>query len=168
MHQPVPIYLPAHHKVCTRYGIWLSDAGQPHLDLAACPEMIITGCTALSQPAPTPLHVPGIDARLSGRALRRVLPGHHNQQPSRSTGGVGCPPCRPPTTVGTPTGHDAYTHAAIYPDAIALTAAALNPRPPARSSKIHWRTLWGLPRPHQPRPEPSPPLKVPHPASVED
>jgi hypothetical protein len=31
---------------------------------------------------------------------------------------------------GTPTDHDAYTHAAIYPDAIALTAAALNPRHP--------------------------------------
>ena len=28
---------------------------------------------------------------------------------------------------GTPTDHDVYTNAAIYPDAIALTAAALNP-----------------------------------------
>jgi TniQ protein len=38
--QPVPVHLPAHRKVCTRHGIWLSDAGQPHLDLAACPEII--------------------------------------------------------------------------------------------------------------------------------
>ena len=40
IHQPVPVHLPAHDKVCTRHGIWLSDAGQPHLDLAACPEII--------------------------------------------------------------------------------------------------------------------------------
>src|SRR4029453_14257164 len=40
IHQPVPVHLPAHHKVCTRHGIWLSDAGQPQLDLAACPEII--------------------------------------------------------------------------------------------------------------------------------
>jgi hypothetical protein len=38
--QPVPVHLPAHRKVCTRHGIWLSDAGQPQLDLAACPEII--------------------------------------------------------------------------------------------------------------------------------
>ena len=38
--QPVPVHLPAHHKVCTRHGIWLSDTGQPQLDLAACPEII--------------------------------------------------------------------------------------------------------------------------------
>ena len=38
--QPVPVHLPAHHKICTRHGIWLSDQGQPQLDLAACPEII--------------------------------------------------------------------------------------------------------------------------------
>jgi hypothetical protein len=32
---------------------------------------------------------------------------------------------------GTPTDLDAYIHAAIYPDAIALTAARLNPSHPA-------------------------------------
>ena len=29
IHQPVPVHLPAHHKVCTRHGIWLSDAASP-------------------------------------------------------------------------------------------------------------------------------------------
>src|SRR6266700_3426548 len=28
--QPVPVHLPAHSKVCTRHGIWLSDAGLEH------------------------------------------------------------------------------------------------------------------------------------------
>ena len=37
---------------------------------------------------------------------------------------------------GTPTDHDAYIHAAIYPDAIALAAAELTLAPHARSSKI--------------------------------
>ncbi len=32
---------------------------------------------------------------------------------------------------GTPADHDAYTHAAIYPDAIALAAGRLNPPHPA-------------------------------------
>jgi hypothetical protein len=31
---------------------------------------------------------------------------------------------------GVPTGYDAYTHAALYPDTIALAAPALNPRWP--------------------------------------
>ena len=55
IHQPVPVHLPAHHKVCTRHGIWLSDAGQPQLDLAACPEIITaqhraTGSCAAAHP----------------------------------------------------------------------------------------------------------------------
>ena len=51
---------------------------------------------------------------------------------------------------GTPTDLDAYTHAAIYPDAIALTEAALNPH---RSRTIKQDPLAnspGTPRPRQP------------------
>lgn len=40
--EPVPVHLPVHLKLCTRHGIWLSDTGQPNLDVTACPE-IITG-----------------------------------------------------------------------------------------------------------------------------
>jgi hypothetical protein len=39
-HQVVPAHLPVHDKVCTRHGIWLSDHGQPLLDVTACPEII--------------------------------------------------------------------------------------------------------------------------------
>ena len=55
---------------------------------------------------------------------------------------------------GTPTGHDAYTHAAIYPDAIAVAARMIKQDPLANSP--------GPPRPRQHLPEPSPPLKIPH------
>jgi TniQ len=125
--QPVPVHLPAHHKICTRHGIWLSDAGQPHLDLAACPEIIAAQHRA-------------------SRLLRRHTPQQlllTYQAAARSI-----PPWPPsPAAIplhwrhrllalqtanhryGTPTGHDAYIHAAIYPDAITLTAAELNPRP---------------------------------------
>lgn len=43
---------------------------------------------------------------------------------------------------GTPTDHDAYMHAAIYPDAIALTARTIKQDPLANSP--------GPPRQHQP------------------
>ena len=51
---------------------------------------------------------------------------------------------------GTPTDHDAYTHAAIYPDAIALTAAALSPHPPRTIKQDPLANSPGPPRPHQP------------------
>ena len=38
--EPVPVHLPVHLKVCTRHGIWLSDTGQPNLDVTACPDII--------------------------------------------------------------------------------------------------------------------------------
>lgn len=125
--QAVPVRLPAHHRICTRHGIWLSDAGQPHLDLTACPEIIaaqhranrLLRCHAPQQllltyqaaaksipswptsPATIPLH-------WRHRLLTLQTVNHR---------------------YGIPTDHDAYIHAAIYPDAITLAAAELNPRP---------------------------------------
>ena len=129
IYQPVPVHLPAHHKVCTRHGIWLSDAGQPQLDLAACPEII----TAQHQ---------------ASRLLRRCTP--QELMLAYQAAARAIPPWPPsPAAIplhwrhrllilqtanhryGTPTDLDAYTHAAIYPDAIALTAARLNPSHPA-------------------------------------
>jgi len=128
IHQPVPVHLPAHHKICTRHGIWLSDAGQPQLDLAACPEIITAQHRA-------------------NRLLRRHTP--QELMLAYQAAARAIPPWPPsPAAIplhwrhrllilqtanhryGTPTDPDAYTHAAIYPDAIALTAAALNPRHP--------------------------------------
>jgi transposase len=128
IHQPVPVHLPAHHKVCIRHGIWLSDAGQPQLDLAACPEIVtaqhqanrlLRCCTpqelilayqaAARAIPPWPPSPAAIPLHWRHRLLTLQTANHR---------------------YGTPTGHDAYTHAAVYPDAIALAAAALNPRHP--------------------------------------
>jgi hypothetical protein len=125
--QPVPVHLPAHYKVCTRHGIWLSDAGQPQLDLAACPEIITAQHRA-------------------SRLLRRYTPQElmlAHQAAARAIPPWPASPAAIPLhwrhrlltlqtanhRYGTPTGHDAYTHAAIYPDAIARAAATLNHRP---------------------------------------
>ncbi len=129
IHQPVPVHLPAHHKVCTRHGIWLSDAGQPQLDLAACPEIVtaqhranrlLRRCTpqelilayqaAAKAVPPWPASPAAIPLHWRHRLLTLQTANHRH---------------------GTPTDHDAYTHAAIYPDAIALAAARLNPPHPA-------------------------------------
>ena len=125
--QPVPVHLPAHYKVCTRHGIWLSDAGQPHLDLAACPEittaqhranrllrrhtsqqLTLTYQAATKSIPPWPMSPAAIPHHWRHRLLTLQTVNHR---------------------CGTPTDHDAYMYAAIYPDAIALAAAELNARP---------------------------------------
>ena len=129
IHQPVPVHLPAHHKVCTRHGIWLSDTGQPQLDLAACPEIIAAQHQANRlQRRYTPQQL-----MLAYQAAAKAIPPW-----------PGSPAAIPlhwrhrlltlqtaNHRYGTPTDHDTYTHAAIYPDAIALAAARLNPPHPA-------------------------------------
>src|SRR6266545_43191 len=119
--------LHAHHKICTRHGIWLSDAGQPNLDLAACPEIItaqhranrllrrhtpqqllLTYQAAAKSIPPWPTSPAAIPLHWRHRLLTLQTTNHR---------------------YGTPTDHDAYIHAAIYPDAITLAAAELNPHP---------------------------------------
>ena len=123
---PVPVHLPAHHKICTRHGIWLSDAGQPHLDLATCPEIITAQHRA-------------------NRLLRRRTPQQLLLTYQAAAESIPAWPASPATIplhwrhrllrlqtanhrYGTPTDHDDYIHAAIYPDAITLAAAVLDPR----------------------------------------
>lgn len=127
--QPIPVHLPAHHKVCTHHGIWLSDNGQPQLDLATCPEIIaaqhranrllrrctpqelMLACQAAAKAVPPwPASPAAIPLHWRHRLLTLQTANHR---------------------YGTPTGHDAYTHAAIYPDAIVLAAARLNHPHPA-------------------------------------
>jgi hypothetical protein len=124
--QPVPVHLPAHRKLCTRHGIWLSDAGQAHLDLAACPEIITAQHRA-------------------NRLLRRHTPQQLLLAHQAATKSIPAWPTSPAViplhwrhrllrlqtanhSYGTPTDHDDYIHAAIYPDAITLAAAVLDPR----------------------------------------
>jgi hypothetical protein len=143
--QPVPVYLPAHHKVCTRHGIWLSDAGQPHLDLAACPEIIAAQHRA-------------------SRLLRCCTP---QELMLAYQAAVRAVPPWPPSPAAIPlhwrhrlltlqtanhlygTDHDAYMHAAIYPDAIALAAAELNPRRPRTIKQDPLANSPGTPHPRQ-------------------
>jgi hypothetical protein len=129
IHQPVPVHRPAHHKVCTRHGIWLSDAGQPQLDLAACPEIItaqyranrlLRCCTpqelmlayqaAARSIPPWPPSPAAIPLHWRHRLLTLQTANHRH---------------------GTPTDHDAYTHAAVYPHAIALAARTIKAHYPA-------------------------------------
>jgi hypothetical protein len=125
--QPVPVHLPAHHKICTRHGIWLSDADQPHLDLAACPEIITAQHRAsrlLRRRTPQQLllaYQAAAKAIPHWPASTEAIPLHwrHRLLTLQTAN----------HRYGTPTDHDAYVQAAIYPDAIALAAAELSPRP---------------------------------------
>ena len=38
--QPVPVHLPAHHRVCLRHGIWLSGPGTPQFSVSGCPDIL--------------------------------------------------------------------------------------------------------------------------------
>lgn len=132
--QPVPVHLPVHHKVCTRHGIWLSDLGKPHLDLSPCPEittaqhranrllrrftpqqLTLAHQTAAEAVPPWPASPAAVPHHWRYRLLALQTHNHHR---------------------GLPTDLDAYTHAAIYPEAIELAAAALADRLdiPARST----------------------------------
>ncbi len=142
IHQLVPVHLPVHEKVCIRHGIWLADAGQPHLDLAACPEIITAqhranqllrrhtpqqltlACQAAATAIPAwPASPAAIPLHWRHRLLTLQTTNHHR---------------------GIPADHDTYTHAAIYPDAVTLAAAILNPN---RSGPIKQDLLAKSPRP---------------------
>ncbi|MGW6606039.1 TniQ family protein [Streptomyces sp. NPDC055036] len=142
--QPIPVHLPVHHKVCTRHGIWLSDLGEPHLDLSTCPEittaqrrvnlllrrftprqLTLAHQTAVEAVPPWPASPAAVPHHWRYRLLVLQTHNHHR---------------------GISTELDTYTHAAIYPDAVELAAAALakHPHEPARSTgeiSPHLRTV---------------------------
>ena len=35
-----PVHRPIHDRICARHRVWLSDHGQPVLDVTACPDII--------------------------------------------------------------------------------------------------------------------------------
>lgn len=123
---PVPVHLPAHHKICTRHGIWLSDAGQPHLDLATCPEIITAQHRAnrlLRRRTPQQLlltYQAAAESIPAWPASPAAIPLHWRHRLLRLQTAN--------HRYGSPTDHDDYIHAAIYPDAITLAAAVLDPR----------------------------------------
>jgi hypothetical protein len=121
--EPIPVHLPIHHKICTRHGLWLSDFGQPHLDLNTCPEIITA-------------------QRRATRLLRRYTSQQLSLAHQTAIGAIAAWPASPADVPShwryrllilqtsnqhrdLPTDHDTYTHAAIYPDAITLAATIL-------------------------------------------
>jgi hypothetical protein len=129
--RPVPVHLPAHYKVCTRHGIWLSDADQPHLDLAACPEII----TAQHRASRLLRRYTPQELMLAYQAAARAIPPwppspaaipHHWRHRLLTLQTAN-------HRYGTPTDLDAYMHAAIYPDAIAHAARMIKQDPVANS-----------------------------------
>ena len=125
IHQAVPVHLPVHDKVCTRHGIWLSDADQPHLDLTACPEII----TAQHR---------------TNRLLRRCTPQQLTLAHQAATTAIPAWPASPAAIPlhwrhrllalqttnhhrGVPPDDDSFTHAAIYPDVVSIALTILNP-----------------------------------------
>jgi hypothetical protein len=125
--EPIPVHLPAHHKICTRHGIWLSDAGQPHLDLATCPEIITAQHRTnrlLRRHTPQQLllaYQSAVKSIPAWPTSPRAIPLHWRHRLLRLQTSN--------HRYGTATDHDDYIHAAVYPDAITLAAAELNPRP---------------------------------------
>jgi hypothetical protein len=124
IHHAVPAHRPVHDKVCTRHGIWLSDHGQPLLDVTACPEII----TAQHQ---------------ANRLLRRYTPQQLTLAHQAATRAIPAWPVSPSAIPlhwrhrlltlqtsnhhrGVPTDDDSLKHAAIYPDAVTFAAAILN------------------------------------------
>jgi hypothetical protein len=109
-------------QICARHGIWQSDGGQPHLELAGCPEIIAAQHRAI-------------------RLLRRFTPqqlilAHLTAASEISQQPVSAPSSPPHWTqrlrvlraanqhLTAPSDLDTLTEAAIYPDAIALAATA--------------------------------------------
>jgi hypothetical protein len=122
--EPIPVHLPVHLKVCTRHGIWLSDTGQPNLDVTACPDiitaqhrvnrllhrytpqqLIYAHQAALATIPPWPAAQAAIGGHWRHRLLTVQTINHHR---------------------GLDTDHDTYTRAAKYPDVIALVPGILS------------------------------------------
>lgn len=125
VHEPIPVHQPVHHKVCTRHGVWLGDPGLPHLDVTACPEIITAQYRAR-------------------RLLRRYTSHQLTLALVAATSTIPAWPASPDAiplhwrhrllilqtsnhSRDIPTDPEIYTNAAVYPDAIALAAAILNP-----------------------------------------
>ncbi|MEX5713413.1 hypothetical protein AB1484_35625 [Parafrankia sp. FMc6] len=121
--QPVSVHLPTHHRICIRHRIWLGDLGQPHLDLTSCPEIISA-------------------QRRANRLLRRYTPQQLTLAQQVAVKAIPPWPASPAAIplhwrhrlltlqtanhrIGPSPEHDAYTQAAIYPDAITIAAAEL-------------------------------------------
>lgn len=124
IHQAVPVHRPIHDKVCTRHGIWLSDHGQPLLDISACPDIIGAQHRAdrlLRRYTPQEFML-GLQAATRAipvwPASKSAIPQHwrHRLLTLQTTN----------RNRGVPTDHAALMNAAIYPNAVATAATILD------------------------------------------
>jgi hypothetical protein len=132
--EPVPVHLPVHLKLCTRHGIWLSDTGQPNLDVTACPEIITapTGSCADTHPSNS-------FSRTKSRS-RPSHPGQPHQPTSHCTGGIDCSPSRPSTTTGTATSAPTTTPTPAQRNTPTPSPSSQRSSASAKTSKIHRRS----------------------------
>jgi hypothetical protein len=123
IHQTVPVHRPIHDKVCTRHGIWLSDHGQPLIDVAACPDIIAAQHRAdrlLRRHTPQEL-ILGLQAAIKAMPAWPASPSaitqhwRHRLLILQTTN----------RHRGVPTDHAALMNAAVYPNAVAAAAATL-------------------------------------------
>jgi hypothetical protein len=124
IHQPIPILLAAHLRICSRHQLWLPASGLPQLDLSACPDItaaqrqarrLLRRCTPqqlISAHAAAAGHITGPAPDLPAR------PASWQQRVSLLQASNTRPGSTPPT-------RDQLIAAAIYPDAITLATSML-------------------------------------------
>lgn len=124
IHQPVPILLAAHLKICSRHQLWLPGSGLPQLDLSACPDITAAQHQArrlLRRCTPQQLISAQVAAvgRITGpEPDPQAQPANWQQRVSL----LQASNTRPGSTAPT---RDQLIPAAIYPDAIALATSQL-------------------------------------------
>lgn len=123
IHQPIPILLAAHLRICSRHQLWLPANGLPQLDLSACPDITAAQHQArrlLRRHTPQRLISAQVTAveHITAAADPRARPANWQQRVSL----LQASNTHPGSTAPTP---DQLIPAAIYPDAIALATSQL-------------------------------------------
>jgi len=117
--QPVPVHLPAHVKVCTRRGVWLSGGHQQQPDLTACPEII----AAQHRASRLRRHLTLQQLVLAHFTAARVISRRSASSASQSRWNERFRILHAANHhLSTAADLETLTQAAIYPDAIALAA----------------------------------------------
>ena len=124
IHQPIPILLAAHLRICSRHQLWLPASGLPQLDLSACPDITAAQHQArrlLRRCTPQQLisaQVAAVEHITGPEPDPQAQPANWQQRVSL----LHASNTRPGSTAPT---RDQLIPAAIYPDAIALATSQL-------------------------------------------
>jgi TniQ len=122
---PIPVHLPAHQQICTRHSLWLPAGDRAQLDIAACPEIITAqhrACKLLRARTPQQLIFAHVAAsQLINEQRRNTSPAARSQQQQQRLRLLE----HNNRHLSDPAAQDDLLHAAIYPEAVALTAITL-------------------------------------------